>query len=367
MKFSKLKEKNRSDTAEEDLSSAVFGGKKDKLKKIAYPIILLAAAVLTFVIFVASISTGLSKIPFGTVIKILWNEIHKIPQTWTNMQGLAVIGIRLPRTLAALLIGSGLSLAGASYQSLFKNPMVSPDILGVSSGAAVGAAIAILIKADIVYIEIGAFIGGICAVMLTALIPKLVRNKSIVVLVLSGIIVGGLTSSLMSIIRMLADPQTTLADITYWTMGSLARVKMNEITVIGPIIAACIVILLLLRYRLNVLSLGESEAKSLGVNIGRTRAVVIVCSTLLTACSVSIAGTIGWVGLVIPHISRMITGPDNKKMLPIAIFLGGVFMMIMDLLARTLSVTEIPISVLTGIIGAPFFFLILLKQRRNVS
>jgi len=340
----------------------------------AWRLVLLGAAVLTCAVFVLSVSIGIYRVPFGNVVKIVFAEVadalpfglFPVERSWSSAEGIAVVAIRLPRTLAALLIGSALSVAGAAYQSMFKNPMVSPDILGVSSGATVGAALAILVSANIVWVELGAFAGGVAAVMLTTLIPKLIRNHSIVILVLAGIIVGGLSSSVMSVIRMVADPATTLADITYWTMGSLARVKMREVGAVGPVIVLGVAALLLFRYRLNVLSLGDAEAKSLGVNVGRMRVAVILASTLLTASSVSIAGTIGWVGLVIPHISRMIVGPDNKRMLPLATFTGGIFMMVIDILARTLAATDIPISVLTGIIGTPFFFFILLKQRRSL-
>ena len=328
--------------------------------------VLPGAFALTCLVFVFSLSVGRYHVPFGNVVKIIFAELFPIERSWSNTEGIAVMAIRLPRTLAALLIGSALSIAGAAYQSMFKNPMVSPDILGVSSGAGVGAALAILLGAGIVWVETGAFAGGIIAVSLTMLIPKLIRNNSIVILVLAGIIVGGLSTSFMSVIRMISDPSTALADIVFWTMGSLARVKMRELFIAGPVIAVCLATLMLFRYRLNVLSLGDREAQSLGVNVGRTRIVVIVTSTLLTACSVSIAGTVGWAGLVIPHISRMIVGPDNKKMLPLATFLGGVFMMIIDILSRTLASMDIPIGVLTGFIGTPFFFFILLKQRRSL-
>ena len=333
----------------------------------AWLVVISGAAALTFVVFVLSISVGSYHVPFGNVIKILLSEVFPVEQTWSNSEGIAVLGIRLPRTLAALFIGSALSVAGASYQSMFKNPMVSPDILGVSSGASVGASLAILIGANIFFVEVSAFAGGIAAVFLTMLIPKLVRNTSIVILVLAGIIVGGLASSIMGVLRIMANPTTTtLSEIVFWTMGSLAKVRPKEIGVVAPVIVVCLVILLLLRYRLNVLSLGDSEARSLGVNVISTRLVIILTSTLLTACSVSIAGTIGWVGLVIPHISRMIVGPDNKKMLPLATFVGGVFLMIIDILARTLASMDIPIGILTSFIGTPFFFFILLKQRRSL-
>jgi iron complex transport system permease protein len=250
---------------------------------------------------------------------------------------------------------------------MFKNPMVSPDILGVSAGASVGAALAIFLGSGMLWIELGAFLGGVCAVLAAMAVPKAVRNDSVVVLVLAGIIVGSLASSAMSVIRMMADPATTLADITYWTMGSLTRAKMSELAVVGPVMLACMALLVLTRYRLNVLSLGESEARMLGVDVRRQRALVVLCSTLLTACSVSIAGTIGWVGLVVPHITRVVTGPDNKRMLPMAILFGAAFMMLVDMLARSLAAVEIPLSVLTGIIGSPVFFAILLSQRRRLQ
>jgi iron complex transport system permease protein len=328
--------------------------------------ILAGAAALTGLVFVFSISIGHYQVPFGRVVRILLAEVLPLERNWSNAEGIAVAAIRLPRTLAALLIGSALSVAGAAYQGLFKNPMISPDILGVSSGASVGAALAILLGAGLVWVELGAFFGGLVAVSLTMLIPRLVRNDSIVILVLAGIIVGGLSTSCMSVIRMVSDPSSALADIVFWTMGSLARAKMRELLVVGPVMVICLAALLLFRYRLNVLSLGDKEAQSLGINVGRARIIVITASTLLTACSVSIAGTIGWVGLVIPHISRMLVGPDNKKMLPLATFIGGIFMMIIDILSRTLASMDIPLGVLTGLIGTPFFFFILLKQRRSL-
>ena len=332
----------------------------------AWLFVMSCAAALTCAVFIFSISIGQYHVPFGNVVRILLAEVLPIEQTWSNSEGIAVVAIRLPRTLAAFLIGSALSVAGAAYQGMFKNPLVSPDILGVSSGASVGAALAIFLGSSIVWVEISAFAGGIAAVSLTLLIPKLIRNNSIVILVLAGIIVSGLSTSFMSVIRMLSDPSTALADIVFWTMGSLARVRMKEIFIVGPAIVFCLTTILLLRYRLNVLSLGDKEAQSLGVNVGRTRIIVITASTLLTACSVGIAGTIGWVGLVIPHISRMIVGPDNKKMLPLATLTGGVFLMVIDILSRTLVSMDIPIGVLTGFIGTPFFFFILLKQRRSL-
>lgn len=330
-----------------------------------YRITLWSLCCALIVLFIASISIGLFNIPFIDVIKILCKNFG-IEPTWSATSEYVVWTLRLPRTIAATLVGGALALSGAAYQSMFRNPMVSPDILGVTSGACVGAATAILLSLGNGMIQLFAFIGGIAAVILTILIPRMIRNNSTIMLVLSGIIVGSVMSSLMNIIKFIADPETKLAEITYWTMGSFVDVTMSEMISVLPALIIPMAVLLLMRYRLNVLALGDFEAKTLGVNIRRTRGLVIVCSTLLTAASVCIAGTIGWVGLVIPHFSRMIVGADNKKMLPVAVVFGSVFMIIIDILCRTLTMAELRISVLTGIIGAPFYLFILVKQRNSL-
>lgn len=289
-----------------------------------------------------------------------------IEQTWPDTMQVVIHKLRLPRTIAAVLIGGGLALSGAAYQSMFRNPLISPDLLGVSSGACIGASLAILMGLGAVVIQSWAFMGGLIAVVLTTAIPRIIRNNSIVMLVLAGIIVGGLMSSAMGIIRFLADPETALAEMTYWAMGSLANVKLSLIkTTALPIIIPALV-LLKMRYRLNVLSLGENEAKTLGVNIVHIRRLFIVCATLMTASAVCMAGTIGWVGLVIPHLGRMLMGPDNRKMLPVSIVMGAAFMVCIDIIARTLTSAELPISIITGVIGAPFYFYLLFKQRMTM-
>lgn len=329
--------------------------------------IALFSGLLLFVI-VLSLSIGQYKIPFGHTLKIIFSWLAPIKEPWDfiRTETGVIRTMRMPRTLAAMFVGAALAVSGASYQSLFKNPMVSPDILGVSSGACIGAATAILLSAGSVAIQIGAFAGGCIAVFLTVLIPKLIKNDSTLMLVLAGIIVGSMMSSVMSVIKFMADPDTKLAEITYWTMGSFAGVSMNSLYYVMPGLIVPMVILLCMRYRLNILSLSDFEAKSLGVNIGRTRLAVIICSTLLTACSVVLAGTVGWVGLVIPHLSRMIVGADNKKMLPVAMLMGATFMVIIDIMCRMLTPMELKLGILTGIIGAPFYLFILIKQRRTV-
>ena len=201
---------------------------------------------------------------------------------------------------------------------------------------------------------------------LTVAIPRLMRNESTTVLILSGIVVGSLMGSVMNIIKFIADPDTKLAEITYWTMGSFASVSLSDMVPILPTILIPVIVILLMRYRLNVLSLGDNEARSLGVNLRTTRGIFILCSTLITASCVCLCGTIGWVGLVIPHCARLIIGADNRRMLPIAMLSGAVFMLVIDILCRTLSGAELKIGILTGIIGAPFFIFILVKQSRNV-
>lgn len=317
-------------------------------------------------VFIGSLTIGRYGMSFFDAVKIMLSKIIPIEPTWNSTMENVVFTLRMPRTIGAVLIGGGLALSGAAYQSMFKNPMVSPDLLGVSSGACIGASLAIMFGLGSLTIQIWAFVGGIAAVALTTAIPKLLRSQSTIMLVLAGVIVGGLMSSIMGIIRYLADADTALAQMTYWAMGSLANIQMSDLYTIGPGIIVAGVILLLMKFRLNVLSLGEQEAKSLGVHIGKSRMLVIICATLLTACSVCIAGTIGWVGLVIPHLGRMLVGPDNRKMLPVAVILGAIFMLLIDITARTLTSAELPISIITGIIGAPFYFYLLLKQRKSL-
>ena len=216
-------------------------------------------------------------------------------------------------------------------------------------------------------IQLMAFIGGMVAVGLTTSIPKITRNQSMMMLVLSGIIVGGLMSSIMGFIKYIADPETQLASITYWQMGSLAKVVSPDLVTVAIPILLATGILLLLRWRINVLSLGDREAQSLGVPVLRSRRIVILCATVLTASAVCVSGTIGWVGLVIPHFGRMLVGPDNRKLLPVSCLLGGIFLLVIDTCARMMTSAELPLTILTGIVGAPFYFYLLIKQRMKLS
>jgi iron complex transport system permease protein len=340
---------------------------KEKANSVSrYRTVVTLAAIALVIVLIAALSVGRYAVSFSVTIRVLLSKLYPIAQTWDNKTDAVIMILRLPRSVAAILIGSALALSGACYQSIFKNPMVSPDLLGVSSGACVGAAIAILMGFGSLHIQLFAFLGGIGTVFLTTLIPRLIRNESTTILVLSGVIMSSLMSSVMSIIKSLADTDTQLAEITYWMMGSLASVQFSDIIPVLPTLIIPTVVILIMRFRLNVMSLGDREAKTLGINLQRTRNLFVICATLLTASCVCLAGTIGWIGLVIPHISRLIVGADNKKMLPVAMLFGSTFMLLIDILCRTLSSAELKIGILTGIVGAPFFFFILLKQNKTI-
>ncbi|KIR02257.1 Vitamin B12 ABC transporter, permease component BtuC [Lachnospiraceae bacterium TWA4] len=323
-------------------------------------------------IFLIALCVGRYVISIPNVIKILFSktvfsQVLSIDKTWEDMAESVIFTLRLPRVLGAMFIGAALSVSGAAYQGVFKNPLVSPDLLGVSSGACVGAAVAILLGLNSFGVQVLAFVMGVATVLLTVTIPKMLKNTSMTMLVLSGVIVSGIMNSLMGIIKYLADPETQLASIVYWQMGSLTKVLMSDLFYITPVIVLGLIAILSVRWRINILSLGDNEAKSLGIQTKLLRGFVILSSTLLTASAVCMCGTIGWVGLVIPHLGRMLVGPDNTKSIPISMLLGSSFMIIIDTLARVMTTMELPLSILTGLIGAPFYILILSRQRMRLS
>jgi len=295
-------------------------------------------------------------------MRVLFGRTDGIPQMTVNV----VIGLRVPRILASVLVGAALSVSGAVYQGVFKNPLVSPDYLGVTGGACVGAAIGILMALGTAYISLFAFIGGVAAMLMTMSIPVLLRNNANIMLVLSGVIVGAAMSSVLGFIKYIADPDSQLASIIYWTMGSFGYVTYREIFITLPIIAVPMVLLFCVSYWIDVLSMGENDAKTLGANVTLVRGVALGCATLLTAASVSIAGTIGWIGLIIPHLGRMLIGPSNRYLLPLSALMGGLFLLAVDTVTRTISVTEMPVSILTGALGVPFYCWLLYKQRKTL-
>ena len=327
------------------------------------------AALLLIVTGLVIIAIGLGRYYISPidVIKILLSKVIHIEPDWEAQAESVIFTLRLPRIFGALLVGAALSLSGAAYQGVFKNPLVAPDMLGVSAGACVGASLAILMQFGQKEIQIMAFAGGIVAVAAASFIPKMMRNHSMMTLVLAGVIVGGLMNSLLGLLKYLADPDTQLASITHWQMGSLSTVVWRDIACVGPVIFISAGILIAVRWRINIMSLGEGEARSLGTDIKKTRGLVIICATALTASDVCISGTIGWIGLVIPHLGRMITGPDNKKLIPVSAVLGAGFLLLIDTAARNLTSAELPLSILTGLVGAPFYFYLLVRQRTKVA
>jgi iron complex transport system permease protein len=279
-----------------------------------------------------------------------------------------IFQVRLPRIIGAILAGGGLAISGAAYQGLFRNPMVSPDLLGVSSGAGFGAALAIILSMGLLGIQALAFVVGVGAVLFTLFICRLIgrNHDKILMLVLSGMVVGSLFSALISLMKYIADSESKLPDITFWLMGSLAEVSLSELTIVAPIVLIALIPLLLTSWKLNVLSFGDGEAASMGVNTGRLRMTVVICSSLITASIVCITGLIGWVGLIIPHIARFIVGANHRILLPASFLLGAAFMLIIDDLARTITTLEIPLGIITSIIGAPLFLFLLKFSSKKV-
>lgn len=332
-----------------------------KRTKSAWPVQLLLFVCLLVCIVLAA-CVGKYPVSPGESLRIMLGRTENTSEMTVNV----VIGLRVPRILASVIVGGALSMSGAAYQGIFKNPLVSPDFLGVSSGACIGAAVAILLNLSATYISVFAFVFGIVAVLITVMIPAIMGNRSNVMLVLSGIIVGTAMSSILGFIKYIADPNTQLASITYWTMGSFSYITLADLFAVLPIIAVPGVILILMAWWIDVLSMGEDEARTLGARVGLIRGITIICATLLTAASVCIAGTISWVGLIVPHFGRMAVGPSNRKLLPMCALMGGLFMLAVDTLTRTIGTTEMPVSILTGVLGAPIFCWLLFRQRREL-
>ena len=289
-----------------------------------------------------------------------------IPHVEVNQQmATALMNIRLPRILVVMLVGAALAVAGASYQGMFKNPLVSPDILGASAGASFGACLALLFDMSNSMVQLFAFIGAMVAVGGAVWMNKMVNKyDALLGLVLGGMLVTTLFQSFTSLVKFMADANDKLPAITFWLMGSFSRINQTDLAVIVAPMLAGFVLLMLERWELNVLSFGEEEARSLGVNTGRVRLIVIFASTLIVACSVAVAGIVGWVGLVIPHLARSIVGPNYKVLLPTSMFIGAGYLLIVDDLCRLMASTEIPIGILTAIIGVPFFIFIF---RHNIK
>ena len=329
--------------------------------------IIIAALIMLLVAFAALCIGRYRGTTPADAINILLSHIFPIKETWDVYSYNVVINVRLPRVLAAILIGGGLALSGATYQGVFQNPLVASDILGVSGGACVGAASAILLGAGSWGTQFAALVGGLGAVALTLFIPKILKNNTTLMLVLAGVVVSGFASAIMGILKYVADPETQLAAITYWIMGSIANSSLERVATVAPAMIVSSVLLIMLSWRVNLLSMGEREAMTLGINVKGTRTLLVVLSTLLTGCAVCISGLVGWIGLVIPHLTRLLIGTDNTKLMPVAFFLGASFMIVVDTVARTLTGAEIPLSIITGLIGTPLFIWLLYRSKVKLS
>jgi iron complex transport system permease protein len=287
-----------------------------------------------------------------------------IHQTWPSFMD-QLVSLRIPRAVAVVLVGSGLSISGAVFQGTFRNPLVSESILGVSAGASVGAALGILMGESNYMVELLAFSFGLLAVGMTYGISRTQKNNPTLVMVLAGVIVGNLFTAVTSMMKFVADPDSKLPAITYWLMGSFVWASAKDVWMVAPVILIGIAILLLIRWRINILSLGDEEAKALGVDTKQLRIIIILCATLITAAAVCISGLVGYVGLVIPQISRMVVGPNYKAMLPITVLIGACYMLIVDMICRILG--ELPIGVVTALVGAPIFIYLLKNTMRSWS
>ena len=330
---------------------------------------LIGAFVFILLLFamLVSFNVGRYAVSIDNVLKILFKDIFHFEKTWEDVYETIVWDVRMPRIIAAILVGASLSVAGATYQGLFRNPMVSPDILGASAGASVGACLMMLLNQNGIIIQIAAFAFGLFAVILTYSLSKTLSKSAdmVLMLVLCGLIVSTLFQAFVSIIKYVADTDLLLPEITYWLMGSIAKVTYKDIMFFMIPFTLGVIPIMLIRWQLNVMSFGEDEAKAMGVNVRSIRLICIVCSTLLTAGVVSIAGTIGWVGLMIPHLVRFMVGPNNVKLIPMSFLTGSLFMLVVDNVCRSALAYEIPLGVLTSLIGAPFFVLILYKHKEN--
>ena len=315
---------------------------------------------LPIILFFASFLLGRYPISPVDVVKTILCPVFpqlEVSSTITTI----VYEIRLPRIIGALVVGACLAVSGAAFQSIFKNPLVSSDLLGVSNGAGFGAALAILISGANIVTQIFAFIFGLISVSFTYLISKTYKAGGVLILVLSGVAISAFFNSLISAIKFIADPDDKLPEIVYWLMGSLASITMDKLLMIAVPVIIGFAIVLLLRWHLNLLAMGDEEAQALGLNPSRVRLIIIAGCTILTSAAVSISGIIGWIGLIIPHMARMIVGPDNKILIPASLSLGASFLLLIDNISRAVISIEIPIGILTAIIGVPIF-LYLLKR-----
>lgn len=326
---------------------------------------LLLLLMITLLALLFSLFWGRYELPWQEGVALLWQWITNAPLTNEQETQLTVmLDIRLPRLIAAIAIGAALAVSGAAFQGLFMNPLVSPGVLGVLSGAAFGAALGMLFGVEWVVIQIASFVGALAALLLALWLGRDKEEPGMVRLVLAGMIVGSLFTALLSVIKYMADPYDKLPAIVYWLMGSLSMIDGATIAVLAPLMLVGVLLLIAYGRVLNVMSMGEDEAKTLGIPVKQTRLIILVLAALLGAVTVTLAGMIGWVGLVIPHLVRLVIGADNRWLLPYSAVAGGLYLLLIDNVSRLLLTSEIPLGILTALIGLPVFAWLLHRGRR---
>lgn len=329
---------------------------------LGYALALAGLILLTFV----ALSVGRYPIELAEIIAVLWSLAPGQQPSGDPAAQTVLLELRGPRIAAAMFIGAALAAAGAAYQNLFRNPLVSPDILGVSAGAAVGAVVGIFFSLGALAVQSLAFAFGLAAVALVYSVARAVRGHDpLLVLVLAGVVIGSLLGACVALMKYLADPYNQLPAITFWLLGSLASAGPADLASMLPLLAIGFFPLWLLRWRIDVLTLDDDEARALGVETARLRPAVIAAATLMTSAAVAVAGVVGWIGLVIPHLARLMVGPEFSRLLPASVLLGAAFLLITDTLARAIVETEIPLGVLTAFIGTPLFLWQLAAARRS--
>ena len=333
----------------------------------AVPGFAIAIAVLIAGLLLA-LTVGRYPVGLGELISVLYAKATGHVADVSPAVESVILQVRGPRVMAAMLVGAALAVAGTAFQGLFRNPLVSPDILGASSGAALGAVLGIYLSLGVFAIQTIAFLGGLIAVGVVYVIGASVRSRDpILVLVLTGVVVGSLFGAGVGLVKYLADPYNQLPAMTFWLLGSLSATGVRDLLPLFGPVAAGAAMLVALRWRMNVMSLPEEEARALGVATGRLRIAIVAAATLVTSASVATAGIIGWVGLVVPHLARSLVGPDFARLLPAAAILGGGYLLLIDTLARTMAQVEIPLGILTAVIGTPFFIWLLTSVQKNWS
>lgn len=337
----------------------------DSVPRRSAPVIIALLLVALAIVAVASIGIGRYDIPFGRVIGILFAPISPPDVQVTPTETNVVFTVRMPRILLAILTGAGLALSGAALQGVFRNPLVGPQVVGVSSGAAFGGTLAILLSLPRYGLLGSAFAFGLSALVLVYALNGIVARRNILALVLAGVVVTGFFSALVSLLQYLADTEDKLPAMVFWLLGSFATANWDKFFLVAAPVIIGSMLLIGLRWRINLLSMGDEDARTLGVNVEPLRWLVLVLVSSIVAAQVAVSGIIGWVGLVVPHMARMLVGPDHRVMMPASLIIGALYLLVIDTVARTATSTEIPLGILTALIGTPVFALVLRQTQRG--